>query len=86
MAAMMSRALAFSPLATATAGEGCSDGEAIRSGASSASAGAGVAVAGGGASCAAGGSGSAADGLEGRASNSVGWRRTRFSRATYDGG
>jgi len=77
MAARTSRAFAFSPLAMAGDG-GC--GEDAGGLEDLASAGGGEVVAGCGDTL--GGDSSAAAGFMGRESNSVGWRRDAFSRAT----
>jgi hypothetical protein len=85
MAAMMSRALAFSPLATwdAVAGDGCSERAVGGSGELIPSAAMDVAVS-GGCGVSFGRSGSAA-GFVGGESKSDGWFCDAFSRATYDG-
>jgi len=79
MAARMSRALAFSPLAMAIAGdrEACGEGTAVGWWVAAVSALMGsLAV-----SLASGGSAGPGGGLAGGESNSVGWRRDAFTRA-----
>jgi len=86
MAARMSRALAFSPLAIVAELVGDASGALVRvAGASMVSAGAGVSVVGGGGvSFGPGGSGSPLLGFSGSESNSVGCLRDAFIRATCD--
>lgn len=86
MAARMSRAFVFSPLAMGTPGDGCSEGVACASGKSTASVGRAAGVAEAGVCWGGGGSGSAVAGLEGKESNRVGWRRDALTRAACDGG
>jgi hypothetical protein len=92
MAVMMSRALAFSPLAMAEVDGALSGSESGRdwpalitgSWELSSSAGGSVPVAGG--SGLSSGGADLSGGLSVRESNSVGCRRDAFSRATWDGG
>ncbi len=93
MAAMMSRAFAFSPLAIVETGEAWSGWEVTGSrpavvagswGVASSAVEGVVLADGSDLSSAAGGS--AAAGLAKRESNSVGWRWEAFSRETCDGG